>query len=500
MSHSQGMSHRIKIRDWFKLFAVPIVLLLLSLAVVIIMYSMQVTRSPSAIIGSMGLVSRAVTTALAAIVMAIAIAVPLTANIYTPRLIESFITDKVSMWVLGFLVITNIYVCWAAYFSDGTVATILISHILTTICLLMLIPYFFHIFRLLHPINIKTHVLKDAISLIRKSTRDNIGLRRARKSLFARIEQLSNITVKSIERADREIALEYVWSFYEILNTYSHEKKRLRDVWFLVDQDVFMVLSDEARQEIADNRTMVEAKCLKQLDLIYNSAIPNMRDVVIACARISRMVSTRAASVGDVHVVRLCIEFFNTFIREGLNKRDTKSIYIVLYHYRLMAEELLNFYPDLIEDISRYFMYYADVSIQMSMPGVVEIVANDLARLNQAAYDKRISNIDKLLATFMELLDRFCAEDVPADAIVSVRKTQAILASYYLLKGAQQFANLIAERMKCGPVEQLSRAESELLNVREKKFWEITDRRTNFYYVDEKQRELLKEFFAGLNK
>ena len=49
--------------------------------------------------------------------------------------------------------------------------------------------------------------------------------------------------------------------------------------------------------------------------------------------------------------------------------------------------------------------------------------------------------------------------------------------------------------MKLDTTDRLRSIRDELLSIRSKDFWEITDRGTNFDYVDDERKTRLREFF-----
>src|SRR5690606_4897773 len=85
------------------------------------------------------------------------IAVPLTASVYTPKLIELFVADRVNRVVFGFYVLANAFVLWNAYVvADGLDAAhartrAMACMAVTVVGLLMIVPYVLHVLRFLIP-------------------------------------------------------------------------------------------------------------------------------------------------------------------------------------------------------------------------------------------------------------------------------------------------------------------------------------------------------------
>jgi hypothetical protein len=81
---------------------------------------------------------------------------------------------------------------------------------------------------------------------------------------------------------------------------------------------------------------------------------------------------------------------------------------------------------------------------------------------------------------------------------MGVRKAQAILASYFVMKGDAEAAEQVRARLRGLPPAVIDRLHAELMAVRREKYWEVNERRMNMDYVPEPQRERLREFLVSL--
>src|SRR6478672_8468754 len=59
--------------------------------------------------------ARAYNNVLAMLIATIGLAIPLTANMHTPKLIEMFLKDRVNRWVLSFIALGAAHVLWVEY-------------------------------------------------------------------------------------------------------------------------------------------------------------------------------------------------------------------------------------------------------------------------------------------------------------------------------------------------------------------------------------------------
>jgi hypothetical protein len=106
-----------------------------------------------------------------------------------------------------------------------------------------------------------------------------------------------------------------------------------------------------------------------------------------------------------------------------------------------------------------------------------------------------VPNMQALINTFLEIDDNPATQANEFD-LRSVRKAQLVFASYLVSKGDDATARRIFDDVKSEPHERLMAVKSEMLATRDRKFWEVTDRGVDFFYIDEHQKKYLNEFFA----
>ena len=175
--------------------------------------------------------------------------------------------------------------------------------------------------------------------------------------MHERVFQIGTIVLKSLDRADRGVALEGVWTLKKLLDYHGKLKAKMPAAWFKVDRKDFVGLSSEALEMLNDDNTWFEMKAMTQLYLAYQDALTKTSDVVSSISDAVRVIAVNATQRGDEKALELAIRYFNNFVRESIKKKDIHSIYDVLYEYRLLARDLRNF-PDQRE-IAHYVRHYA---------------------------------------------------------------------------------------------------------------------------------------------
>jgi hypothetical protein len=130
----------------------------------------------------------------------------------------------------------------------------------------------------------------------------------------------------------------------------------------------------------------------------------------------------------------------------------------------------------------------------MGLGFVTETAAYDLGALCELACELDAPVHDRLLGTLLEI-DKEAETSAEEKALRGVRKAQAKLATYYLSRGMVARARQIYDDMAQEATERLRSIRDEMLSITSKEFWEITDRGTNFDYLDELRKAKLREFF-----
>ena len=118
-------------------------------------------------------ISRAYNVLVSLVLTSVALAVPLTANMYTPKLVDIFIKDKVNIAVLTFFVFSSAQAIWStqATWDQGPVkdfggvyprTSLWVAFETVTLGWAILIPYFYYVFRFLNP----THIIAKVSGLV----------------------------------------------------------------------------------------------------------------------------------------------------------------------------------------------------------------------------------------------------------------------------------------------------------------------------------------------
>jgi hypothetical protein len=210
----------------------------------------------------------------------------------------------------------------------------------------------------------------------------------------------------------------------------------------------------------------------------------------------ARYVGEAALVASDRAVSEVTVKFLNTFLREALNARNVRACYNVLHQYRQFAERLIDqHHHHEVSEIGHHLRYYAQLAYGQGQGFVTETVAYDLSALCEWAFQQKSASHAELLRTFMEV-DKEAETSADEKTLRGVRKAQIKLATFYLMRDAEDEARVIYHDMRHERPARLTSIRNELLAINAKDFWEVTDRGVNFDYLDDARRAQLDRFFG----
>jgi len=440
--------------------------------------------------------ARAYNNVLAMLIATIGLALPLTANMHTPKLIEMFLRDRINRYVLSFMAFGAAHVLWVEYLVGPRFAptwAITIAVYAAMIGWAILIPYFFYVVRFVDPSRLLIRLREDAMQIFRgvaDRARDPIS---SQTVLSVRVGQVGTIIIKSLDRDDRDVAAEGAWAIKMLLDHYAKHKSRMPKEWFVVDRADFVGLSDEALEMLSEARTWFEMKCLLQLELGFGRALHGASDTVSTFSDATRVIAVRAVENRDEQAVRLAIRFFNNYLREAIKAGNLRAVYDVFHQYRRLGRELAD-RPELLREVGKHFSYYAAMARTYGMVFAPQLAIFDLGYMTRRAFERASPAAADLLREVLALPHR-TGDDVHSMAV----KAKLILGGFFVANGLEAESELL--RKNLGDVDglEIERSEVELLAA-DRSFFEVTDRQLNLEWVPPERREPLRRFCGSLHR
>ena len=441
------------------------------------------------IIDTLSPMARAYNNVLAMLLATIGLAIPLTANMHTPKLIDLFLKDWVNRIVLTLGAAGAAHVLWVVYITGpnfapqwayrGAVLGALVGWF-------VLIPYFFYVVRFLDPSVIIRRLRNEVTTLLHKVAEGKRRAEPAQDEIQDLLFQIGTIVIKAFDRADRSVAQEGVWALRQVIRTYGEVKPRMGNEWFLVGRSDFVGMSHHAIQMINQKRTWMEMHVLYQLVLCFRHALGNAPDEISTISNVTRRIAVEAERREDRHVVSLAIRVFNTLIRDALNRNDVRATFDVLYQYRQLASELSGD-ARFVKRIGGFFVVYANLADELGCGHASDLTGFDLEHIVETTYLQKSTAADDLLSHFLSLAH------IREGRVIQARvRAKLIAAGFFAEQQLEAPLLRVKQDLASVPPADLKIATQSLVSVQKRAYWEITDRAINIEWTDKSRRRHIR--------
>ncbi|HEX6349443.1 MAG TPA: DUF2254 family protein [Candidatus Dormibacteraeota bacterium] len=441
---------------------------------------------------TMTLIGTAEGVAIAIVIVVVVLGVQLTADRYSPRIIDIFIRDPMNALVLALFLSSIVFTIVvsaeikADYVPGAGFAVAIVLAIVDFAILLPYVRYMFLIMRAETIIRSLRH--RGATTLRRAATR---GRLEARHDMRDCLSQISDIALGSIQRGDTEVCLAAIEALRElVVDDYVPIKAALQPWWFSVDHVDMPGASDQTIIHVDRTRTWVEHSVLSDwVDLIGET--PAFRkEVIHAIARATRALGDAAIRAGDRDLEDLVIRFFNTYLRAAMNQRAPTFVYATFNEYRTLAIDALHARPDLMLRVAEHLVAYGRNFDAAGMPFIIGTAAEDVADMTIAT-----AGVDMDRAILLaQLLSRTLAAMAPTAqpiALNGVLKAAIKLALWAIGSEHAEIVGTLAEGLLAVPASFREDALERMQRTTEGVFWEVSDRVVAFDWVEPEQRELI---------
>ena len=443
---------------------------------------------------------------LAVAITVVAIVVELAANRYTHRITGLFLRDPVNAGVLGLFVLTTILVIWISArpppASEGALyprAGLLAALVLVTVCLLLLIPYFAHVFRSLTPASVIRRLGARALRPVRRARAKDSA--EGREAVIEAIEDITDVARGSRAHGERHVAVRAIDALADLLREYAGLRDGLPAAWFAIDGPLrrdpdFVSMDPDVLAEVESERLWLEHKVVRRYMALFAENLGEGRDAAsLICLDTRRLAEERLEQ--DSAFVDLCVRAFNSYLRAAINAGDLRTAYFVLHQQRLLAETALERGRDAMAvEVADHLRGYGQMAFERGQAFLLEVAAYDLAVLVERAVELGRPGQDELLQHALEVDrdDEIRADD--EERLRGVRRAQVRLATFFLTRGDEERARRIQQDMAQERPERLAAIHEELRTEQRARYWEITDRGVNFAYLPPDRRRELDRFFA----
>ncbi|AXQ30863.1 DUF2254 domain-containing protein [Solimonas sp. K1W22B-7] len=422
-------------------------------------------------------------TQIALLLTFIALAIPITANMYTPKLIEIFARDRINLFVLCSCALLAAHALFSLSLSfDAWTAQLpFFLTVAFAICgWLILLPYYFYVLSFVDPLTIIKRVHRRLQESLEDAARGRYPVRESQRRVNQRIVNLGSVLLRAVDRADRDVCFDAIATHILELERVRTVKPRLPAEFFAVDNSILVGASRDAIRMLSEGRVWMEHRLATQLILAYKGMLGRMPDGISVISSAVTQAAHAEARDGDPEVFRLLVRVLNTFTREAIKKKENATAYNVVFNYKLLIRQLLVDAPALVPRLVEHACYYANYARHRGLPFIYELVSYELAGLAELAYERDLDPAPVLLEAMLQF------EGVETSA--ALVKSRAMLGGYFEERGMREDLAVIEASLHSVSKPALLAARNAILAVEDAAFWEMTDRGTDLDYVEPARR------------
>ena len=457
----------------------------------------------------------------------------------SPKLMDLFVKDWLSLIYVWFLILASLHAVLIMFYVeplDRVSSSVLNTYIYLFIGSIFTLPYIFYILLYSKTSNVVTtissiiqeFVLNMKKPMIKSAMDDSMEvIEEYQKEIMGSLDQLDDLLAFT---EFKETQTDIVREISEVIQLYIKQKPSFNKRFFELTDTIksnatFRTYTDPQYEEMSETKTFYEVKTFRLLGSSYIKMITNDR-FDIASLIPAEMVDigiTCLKNNDDTILGHVNIRFNTLFrfaIKHAYKNNEPRNLYNLSFHYSNMIQEYIKANR---VDMAKYcydkFKFYANDIYKNAEanPGlyfVVDTLTFELRKCQVLIHEKEWSNEDQMdLLKMILQLDKppgYSKDEVDKGILGGnngTRRIQIGLALFYMSVGKKDFATAIAEDYLDDLAyfdEKTFKANANtqcfLLSIFGPHFWEDTDRGTlNIYFAPEKdQIDPFKELLFSL--
>ena len=457
----------------------------------------------------------------------------------SPKLMDLFVKDWLSLNYVWFLIIASLHAILIMFYIeplDRYSSVVLNSYVYLLLASIFTLPYIFYILLYSKTSNVVSTISRIIQEYIFNMEKPIINM--AMNDSSDVIEEYQKEIMGSLDQLDdllsftefKETQTDIIREISTVIQLYIREKAKFNDKFFMLTPTIrnnatFRTYTDMQYQEMAESKTFYEVKTFRLLGSAYIKMITNDRFDIASLipAEMVDIGKTCLNAKDDTILGHVNIRFntlFRMAIKHAYKNNEPRNLYNLSFHYSNMIQEYIK--ADRV-DMAKYcydkFKFYAnDIYKNAEMnPGlyfVVDTLTFELRKCQVLIHEKGWSDDDQMdLLKLILQLDKppgYSKDEVDKGILGGnngTRRIQIGLALFYLSVGKKEYATAIAEDYLDDlayfdekTFKSNANTQCFLLSIFGPQFWEDTDRGTlNIYFAPEKdQLEPFKELLFGL--
>ena len=319
---------------------------------------------------------------MAVVLTCIALIVPLTANLYTPRLVTLYVRHPLIVIMLSMLLLSHIICLSLNFIPVHHVLNHMLVRILTLIYLVVMLgalPFLYGISNFLRPSYFVPMLTKKGVHSLNALTRGkNISVKG--QELFETIDVVTNIALTGMHRGDRQLVLLALQSMHVLLTEIIGSSCTDEQTWRNSKSFFVPGLAMEGQDYLTRERVWPEAYVLAQMLKVMEMATKNQHELLAELA--GHLVETAhlASLIKRNEVAELHVMAFNTLMRDAVEEKDLRRFQNLCYYYRLLIEAFHES-PDRMHEAARHLLHYGKMAARQGLYFGMETVVFDLGEL-----------------------------------------------------------------------------------------------------------------------
>lgn len=327
--------------------------------------------------------SRTLNQLTAVVLTCMALILPLTANLYTPKLVRVYVTHPLIVTGLSVLMLSQLLVMTATFFpADHRWARHLVHLVAIGYFLVItaLLPFLFGISQFLRPSYFIPLLTRRGVQDLNRLNRAGVRAE-ATRHLFETIDVLTNIALSGMARGDRQVVLLSLESMHTLLmEIIASGGAKPHSTWRTGQQHFVPGLALEGQAFLVREGTWPEAYVLAQFMKVMEAATHRQHEILAELASRLGSAAQLASALGREGVVELHVMAFNTLMRNAIEEKDLRRLQNVSYQYRLLIGAFAQ-QPERLRSSTHHLLHYGELATRLGLPFGQESVIYDLGDL-----------------------------------------------------------------------------------------------------------------------
>ena len=446
----------------------------------------------------------------------------------SPKLMDLFVKDWLSLSYVWFLIISSLHAVVIMFYVGplGRVSSVVLNiYVFLFIGSILTLPYIFYILLYSKTSNVVTTISQIIQSFVYNMKKPMISssmnhdieiVGEYQKEIMGSLDQLDDLLAFT---EFKETQTDIIREISSVIQIYIQEKSSFNSNFFSLTPTIrsnatFRTYTESQYEEMASNKTFYEVKVFRLLGNSYVKMIQNDRfDIASLIPAELVDIGKKCLKLKDNTILDNVNIRFNTFFRmafkHAIKNNEPRNLYNLAFHYSNMIQEYIK---ENRVDMAKYcydkFKFYANdvyknAESNPALYFIVDTLTFELRKCQILIYQSNWSDEDQMALLKMILqLDKppgYSKEGVDKGILGGnngTRRVQIGLALFYLSVKRVDFASAIAEDYLDDlayfdekSFKTIVNTQCFLLSIFGPTFWEDTDRGNfNIYFAPEKDQ------------